>query len=255
MCFGNISDIIHSEPTSIIKSTRILPAVASLLNSVQGRSPVTYATPNLLELRHMYQACRSEQTDLTSHSVWWQVIDDFGLSSRFRIELEQLARRNVSDEDGSKGTLSFLLDDGIAQMAVNLLPFFQNIVIKCGAQGLLVVMRVSGDQAQDSRWAREFTNPHKRCVVAHGKSSKEIVVLQHFVPVQVREDSIANVTGAGDSLVGSILASLLQRPNLFANPSELRGAMDIAQQAAVLALQSQHAVSPELSVKSPLTIL
>ena len=216
---------------------------------------MTYVTPNLLELRHIYQACRSEPMDLTSHSGWWQVIDDFGLSSRFRMELEQLARRNVSDENGSKGTLSFLLDDGIAQMAINLLPFFQNIVIKCGARGLFVVMRISGDQAQDSQWVHEFTNPHKRCVVAHGKSSKEVVVLQHFVPAQVHEDSIANVTGAGDSLVGSILASLLEQPGLFADPSELSEAMNIAQQAAVLALQSQYAVSPELSVKSRLAVL
>lgn len=252
---GKISDIFHSEPTSIIKSTRILPAVASSLNSVQGRSPVTYATPNLLELKHMYQACRSDPLDLTSHSVWWQVIDDFGLSSQFRMELEQLARRNVSDEDASKGKLSFLLDDGIAQMAVNLLPFFQNLVIKCGARGLLAVMRISGDQARDSQWAHELTNPHKRCVVAHGKSSKEIVVLQHFVPAQIPEDSIVNVTGAGDSLVGSILASLLQQPGLFANPSNLSEAMNVAQQAAVLTLQSQYAVSPELSIKSPLAIL
>jgi pseudouridine-5'-phosphate glycosidase/pseudouridine kinase len=194
----------------------------------------------------MYNASRAEPLNLTSHDVWWKVIDDFAISHQFRMELEQLARRNVSDEDSSKGTLSFLVNDGIAQMAVNLLPFFQNLVIKCGERGLIVAMRVSEHDAT-SEWAREHSNLYTRRVIAHGKSARETVVLQHIPGLSLQSESIVNVTGAGDTLVGSILAALLRNPNALSKPCSLDNVMRIGQRAAVLTLQSNHAVSPLLS--------
>ena len=211
------------------------------------RSPITYATPNLLELAQIYSASRAEPLDLMSHDVWWQVIDDFCISQDFRLELEKLAKQRVSDEDISLGTLSFLVDDGIAQMAVNLLPFFQNLVIKCGERGLIVAMRVSGKDAS-SQWVRDV--PRRRIVV-HGKSSRETVVLLHIPALSLPKESILNVTGAGDTMVGSILASLLlQEANAFSHPSLLDDIMHAAQQAAVLTLQDRRAVSPLLSSAS-----
>jgi pseudouridine-5'-phosphate glycosidase/pseudouridine kinase len=238
-----------SEPTSIIKSTAILPAVAACLDiSGPTRSPIAYATPNLRELAQIYKACREEPLDLTSYDVWWRVIDDFAISHQFRIELERLAKQNVSDEDISKGTLSFIIDDGIAQMAVNLLPFFQNLVIKCGERGLIVAMRVSRQDIARSTWAREHSNLFRRRIVAHGKSSREIVILLHIPALSLRKENIFNVTGAGDSLVGSIVASLLlQGADAFLHPSSLDDVMHAGQQAAVLTLQSNHAVSPLLA--------
>lgn len=167
-----------------------------------------------------------------------------GLGSAFRMDLEQLARRNVTDLDVSKGTLSFLVDQGIAQMAVNLLPFFQHIIIKCGERGAIVVMRISPDEATTSPWGRERSNPQNRYIVAQG-NNKEIVVLQHF-PGLVAE-TVTNVTGAGDSFVGAVLASLSQNPQAFCNPKDLEQMITTAQQAAILTLQSELAVSPLLS--------
>jgi pseudouridine-5'-phosphate glycosidase/pseudouridine kinase len=196
----------------------------------------------------MYNASRAEPLDLTSHDVWWRVIDNFAISHKFRTELEQLAKRNVSDEDLSKGTLSFLVDDGIAQMAINLLPFFQNLLIKCGERGLIVAMRISGRDAAMSQWAQEHSNLFRRRIVAHGTSSGEIVVLLHVPGLSLPKESILNVTGAGDTLVGSILASLvLQEMGTFSHPSSLDDALHAGQQAAVLTLQSCHAVSPFLA--------
>lgn len=168
------------------------------------------------------------------------------------MELERLGRRNVDDDDVSKGTLSFLLKDGVAQMAINLLPFFQNIVIKCGEQGLLVVMRISGTDIASSGWDKEYTNVHGRRIVAHGKSSKETVVIQHFAPHALLKDDIRNVTGAGDTLVGSILASVSRDRNAFQNPLRLVETVHVAQKAAVLTLQSHQAVSRHLSLKGSL---
>lgn len=240
-----MSNVIYSEPTSIIKSTAILPAVASCLEIAgPNRSPVAYATPNLLELAQMYHVAQAEPLDLTSHPAWWKTIDNFAISHQFRMELEQLARRNVSDVDASKGTLSFLVENGTAQMAINLLPFFQNMVIKCGERGLLVILRVS----DPSKWSREYSNIHRRRIVAHGKTAQDIVVLQHIPALPLPKESIRNVTGAGDTLVGSLLASLLRDQDLFCHPELMTNAMQAAQAAAVATLQSHKAVSPLLSL-------
>jgi pseudouridine-5'-phosphate glycosidase/pseudouridine kinase len=96
-----------------------------------------------LELAQIEQASRTEPFELTSHPAWWAVIDNLSLGSDFRTELERLARRNSSNEDSSKGTLAFLLNQGVVQMMVKMLPFFQHIVVKCGEQGVLVAMLIS----------------------------------------------------------------------------------------------------------------
>lgn len=160
------------------------------------------------------------------------------------MDLEQLAKRNVTDLDVSKGTLSFLIDQGVAQMAINLLPFFQHLIIKCGERGALCVMLISGEDAATSPWGRERSNPQSRYVVAQG-DNKEIIVFQHFPGLAV--ENVTNVTGAGDSFVGAILASLSQNPKTFFNPKDLEQTITTAQQAAVLTLQSDLAVSPLLS--------
>lgn len=127
-------------------------------------------------------------------------------------------------------------------MAINLLPFFQHIIIKCGERGALVVMRVDPKDAMT--WGREKSNPQGRYVIAQGHN-EEAIVLQHFPGHAV--ESVTNVTGAGDSFVGAVLASLSQNPQAFYSPKDLEQTITTAQQAAVLTLQSELAVSPLLS--------
>ncbi|KAJ3563446.1 hypothetical protein NP233_g8940 [Leucocoprinus birnbaumii] len=236
---------VFFEPTSVVKSTSILAAIETLLTKPDlSEPPIAFFSPNLLELVHVYSSIQAEPWNFTSNSYWWSCIDSMGLGTAFRNDLEQLARRNVTDLDVGKGTLSFLIDQGIAQMAINLLPFFQHLVIKCGERGAICAMRISAKDAATSPWGRERSNPLARYVVAQG-NNKEIIVLQHFPGLAV--DNIANVTGAGDSFVGAILASLSQNPDAFYNPKDLEQVITTAQQAAVLTLQSDLAVSPLLS--------
>ena len=232
-----------SEPTSVVKALRIFPAItANLANST--RSVISFVSPNMIELAQMYQDARNTSNPM-SHERWWSMIDNFGLGSSFRTDLAQLAKRQVSDTASDLGTLSFIVDRGIVQMAVNLLPFFQHIVIKCGKLGVLVVMRA--DRAEPSAWAVQRSNLRCRYIVAHSPTSDEMVVIQHFPPLQAMQNVAFNSTGAGDSLVGVLLAVLARDPHAFNSPPTLSRALDIAQQAAILTLQSPHAVSPLLS--------
>ncbi|KAG1833737.1 indigoidine synthase A-like protein [Suillus variegatus] len=242
-CSRNGVDVFF-EPTSVVKSASILPAIASNLDQLAW-SPITFASPNLLELAHLYQ--QAQLLDLTSHDRWWQVLDSLGLGSKFRTDLDLLSRREASSHDTSRGNLAFLVEKGVAQMAINLLPFFRHLVIKCGDLGVVVVMRFTGDDAAESSWSTESTNHHKRYVVSHSPTSGDIVVLQHFPAMQLPSDALVNTTGAGDSLVGALLAALVQSPKAFHSTISLQRTIDIAQHAALLSLQSPLAVSPLLS--------
>lgn len=154
-----------------------------------------------------------------------------------------MARLPPSPHSKTAGTLSFLTEEGVAQMAINLLPFFQHLVIKCGDRGVVVAMRVS----RQTKWASERSNIHGRYIVSSGNGSGDIVVLQHFPANQLPPELIVNVTGAGDTLVASVLASLVQNPKGFESPESLRKIVEDAQAAAVLTLKSEYAVSPFLS--------
>ncbi|KDQ63525.1 hypothetical protein JAAARDRAFT_29544 [Jaapia argillacea MUCL 33604] len=232
------------EPTSITKSTSILPAISSCLSLPSHSAPITYASPNLLELTHLFHTAQSEPFELTSHDTWWRTIDSFALSSEFRRDLEHLSKRKVNDNAHCVETLGFLIEDGVAQMAVNLLPFFQNLVVKLGPRGVLVVLRVSGEDVKKSGWAGERSNPRGRYIVARGQDDLEMVVIRHFPALSVSPDEIVSVTGAGDTLVGSLLASLVLDPTAFHHPKRLDDVIERAQQAAVMTLKSNLAVSP-----------
>ncbi|KAJ4486069.1 indigoidine synthase A-like protein [Lentinula aciculospora] len=224
-----------SEPTSVVKSTRILDAMDDMASSI---SPIDFISPNLVELREIFEAANGK--DLLTKPDYWIALDNFSLTSRYRMDLEHLSRANVSDEDHSKGTLSFLLDQGIAQMAIKLLPFFGNIIIKCGDKGVLVAMR----QSSTSQWRSEHSNIKAHRIVNH--SNTDTIVLSHFPALPV--ENLVNVTGAGDSFVGALGSCLVQQPNALNSPETLADVIGIAQRAAVLTLCSPYAVSPDLSI-------
>jgi len=233
---------VFFEPTSVLKSTRIIPSISSNPNPTNAQ--IAFASPNIIELQELWRETQSDKTDLTSLPMWWKTLESFGLGAQFRMELDHLARSPASPHSRkTTGTLSFLTEEGIAQMAINLLPFFQHLVVKCGERGVIVVMRVS----RQTKWASEKSNIRERYIVSGGSGNGDIVVLQHFPANYIPPESIANVTGAGDTLVASILASLIQNPRGFEDPETLKDIMDDSQAAAGLTLQSEFAVSSLLS--------
>jgi pseudouridine-5'-phosphate glycosidase/pseudouridine kinase len=231
-----------SEPTSVIKSLSILPAISSALGSNFHGSPVKFASPNLLELAELYRSTNTDPWELTSHDYWWRTIDNFSIGTEFRSSLERLARQDAGSNSGR--TLSFLVDQGVAQMAINLLPFFQHLVIKCGDLGVLLAMRFPADSP--TAWVGERSDVRRRQIIAHGKS--EIVVIKHYPAHTIDPQHTISVTGAGDSLVGAVLAALVQNQSAFNNPESLDGVIELGQSAAIETLRSPLAVSPSLSL-------
>ena len=114
------------------KSLGILPVIRELIEaqplSIQPAiftpSPIYFISPNRFELEALWSALREQSDEVDS---WrWEAVEDASIGREWRVSLEKLARSRK---------LNWLLEDGVAVQMVNLLPFFQNIVLKCGEQG------------------------------------------------------------------------------------------------------------------------
>lgn len=119
------------EPTSVPKSTSILgPLNDMIYDGYFHSSPVTFASPNQLELSQLFQEIRSSSHDLSNKPHWWSIMDDLSLGEQYRSDLELLSRQPVSTSQEFN-----LFQGAIPQMAITLLPFFQHLFIKCGEKG------------------------------------------------------------------------------------------------------------------------
>ena len=124
------------EPTSVIKSVRILPALQTQYQTNSSSSsppPVSFISPNVFELEHLFRCIRdpplnhTSKTNLSSFPRWFETIDSFELGMNFNEEISRLGRSGPG--------LEFLAQNGVMQMAIQLLPFFQHIIVKCGSRG------------------------------------------------------------------------------------------------------------------------
>jgi pseudouridine-5'-phosphate glycosidase/pseudouridine kinase len=89
------------------------------------------------------------------------------------------------------------------------------------------------------------TNVKNGIVVCNGRTST--FMLKYFPAQPIEAGDIVNVTGAGDTLVGSLLASsLTARSALFEDDYQLALAIYRAQEAACATLKCEEAVSPEI---------
>jgi len=106
---------------------RIIPALNQFL-SLGHRIPatVTFLSPNQLELSTLYQEIRASEELTSTH--WWSVMDDLSLGEAYRSDLALLSKPQATGGNP-------FLSDGLPQMAVTLLPFFQHLFIKCGSDG------------------------------------------------------------------------------------------------------------------------
>lgn len=218
---------------------------------------VTYASPNIRELGVLVQAARED--GLFDSDRWWAALDGMALESTFRAQRDLLADRPAADGTTTKGTLKFLAEQGVVQMAVQLLPFVRHLMIQLGDKGpwssyatdknltffllgVLVVMQ----HKEPTSWSKAISNMSLRQIVAHAPNGTSTVVVRHFPAFDLAPEDIASVTGAGDTLVGATLAGLLQKANAFETPDTLEALVMKGQKAAVETLRSVYAVAPSL---------
>lgn len=191
---------------------------------------IDLATPNQHELSSMYEAAR--ERGFLERDEWWQVVDAFGIpSSGARA---QLALATTAD----------LVDQGIPQKSLQLLPYIPCVTTKLGRLGVLVTQIIpAGDPRLHSGDYAPFIL--SRCTNgSEGEAGVGGVYMRLFPPSETLDDeNIVSVNGVGDTFAGVLIAGLAKM-RTEGKGDRVEDVIDLAQRASVLTLKSKEAVSP-----------
>ena len=224
------------EPVSVPKSKKLFlgesPVVST--SSVAPNHLIDLATPNQYELAAMHAA--AQDAELFDSPEWWQFVDSLGLPS------------SGSRERLSYLTAAQLVDEGIPQQSIQLLPFIPCIITKLGSRGVLLTQQLPpGDpRLSDPEYA-----PY---ILGRSMESDPIVggaYMRLFPPAQTLSDAdIASVNGAGDTLLGAVVTALaLEKGGARKRVEDI---IPAAQQASIRTLKSPGGVSAEIAAVAPL---
>ncbi|KAH6580245.1 hypothetical protein BSLG_000352 [Batrachochytrium salamandrivorans] len=184
----NTSIVLCFEPTSIIKSRKLFNLSPDLFTQVQ------VVTPNRDELFSMSDA------------------------------LDKVISSNESFKDFQAPQNSDLITKSIT----NLLRAFKMVVVKCGADGVVIGRRIRQNKSSDLPYEILYLKPTRQL------------------------NEVVSVTGAGDSMVGTIISGLSSLPlplNLEdVKSSEIVRIVRAGMKAAEFSLQSKDAVSPLITL-------
>lgn len=226
---------VSFEPVSTAKSRRLFalpkPSDPDRPSSLEvfPNSALHLTTPNAYELTEMYTTAR--ESGAFDRPDWWSVIDAFGIShSGARVQL-------------ALATSAELVDKGVPQQSLQLLPFIPSICTKLGKEGVLLTQLLP---AGDERLSNGDYAPYILSRCANGTEDSigvGGVYMRLFPSVEeVAGEDIVSVNGVGDTFLGALIAGMAMKgPN-----ARVEDFVDLAQRAAVLTLKSKESVSPGL---------
>lgn len=216
------------EPVSTVKAARIFDDMNTMISgsSVLPEHVISLATPNRLELAAMHRAAQDRK--LFESEFWWTAVDSFGLSS-------------IGSRDRFTSLLGHrLVDEGVPQQIVQLLPFIPNLVTKLGAHGSLLAMVL---RKGDARLTHPSSAPYILSRSNYESGAVGGIYMRLFPPAEVvQQDEIVSVNGVGDTMLGVIMAGLVAAIKAGRQP-HLEEILPVAQKAAVLTLKSKDSVS------------
>ena len=216
------------EPVSAAKSKRAFPAKAQEDGGLAAvpNHLINLTTPNALELSSMHDA--ASDAGLFDREDWWRVIDSIGLSS------------SGSRDKLVSVTNSLLVDEGVPQRSIRLLPFIPCILTTMGERGVIMTQML---RPGDDRLTSPDAAPYILSRSTDGSDVVGGVYMRVFPPVEaVSSDEVVSVNGVGDTFLGVLIAGLSKE-----KPKNLVDLVDVAQRGSVMTLKSKEAVSPELS--------
>lgn len=215
------------EPVSTTKSGRLFSRggekTAIGLSDVIPNHKLSYAAPNKMELAAMHTAAR--EAGLFDSPDWWRVIDGMGLpSSGSRDRLVQM-------------TSAALVDEGIPQQSIQLLPFIPNIITKLGEKGVLLT------QLQPADSPSLTSSDSAPYILSHVSPGQPFggVYMRLFPPGALAQEDIVSVNGAGDTFLGSFISAVLQ------DGKSLEDIISLAQEASIRTLKSPGGVSSDIA--------
>jgi pseudouridine-5'-phosphate glycosidase/pseudouridine kinase len=194
---------------------------------------VHLSTPNHHELAAMHSAASAQ--NLFARQDWWEVIDALGIPSTGARTAFAVA------------TSSALVDQGVPQQAVQLLPFIPTLLVKLGADGVLLVQLLrAGDARLTSPETRQYII--SRCNNGTEDSLGVGGVYMRLFPAaeKVKPEDVVSVNGVGDTFAGAIVAGLAKMEKQ-GRERRVEALVGVAQRAAVESLKSKEAVASSVA--------
>ncbi|KAE8835778.1 hypothetical protein HRS9139_03876 [Pyrenophora teres f. teres] len=202
-------------------------------NCTTNPSPSVYphplahiTTPNIHELTALYTYAEEKNIFSTTPS-WFTIIDALGIpTTGLRVPLALTVGSDI-------------VDRGIPQQAIKLLPFFPTILTKLGPEGVLMTRLLPfNDPALQDDTERQFVLA--RNMNGDVESGVGGLYVRLF-PVEkvLQPEEVISVNGIGDTFCGALAHALSQG-------RRIQDVVAFAQRAASLSLRSREAVSPEL---------
>lgn len=217
---------IAFEPVSTTKAARLFAQDPNRPTPVFPTPLIDLATPNALELAAMNLTAR--KAELFERQDWFEVIDALG------IPMSGLSR------ELARATSPALVDAGIPQQCIQLLPFVPCILTKLGADGVLLVRLLpAGDERLTSAASARYILARSQ-TGAYGVGG--LYVRHYNAAQQVPQAEVVSVNGVGDTFLGALVAALT-----LSKVPRIEDMIDVAQQASVLTLKSPEAVSLEVA--------
>lgn len=214
------------EPVSVAKSKRLFSK-----SSIRGLAPlpdnlISLATPNAMELASMHTA--AQESELFDRADWWRIIDSMGMSS------------SGSRDKLVSMTTAALVDRGIPQQAIQLLPFLPTILTKLGDQGVLMTQLLP---PQDPRLTAAASAPYILSRSMDDSAMIGGIYMRLFPPAEIVPDEhVVSVNGVGDTFLGVVMAGVAKD-----KPNDLFHLVEVAQRASVMTLKSEESVSPQIA--------
>ena len=217
------------EPVSVAKSKRLFSKISMRQLAPLPNNLISLSTPNVIEIASMHAA--AQECGLFERADWWRIIDSMAMSS------------SGSRDKLVSMTTAALVDQGVPQQAIQLLPFLPTILTKLGDQGVLMTQIL---RPQDPRLTAADSAPY---ILSRSLEDDAViggVYMQLFPPAErVPDDQVISVNGVGDTFLGVIVAGLAKD-----NPKDLSHLIEIAQRASVMTLKSKESVSPRIATLS-----
>lgn len=184
--------VAFCDPTSIPKLPRLMSALLPLIppNPASPR-PLTHLSPNILELSKAHELLSDISDELASTS--WDFINSLNLLADWRSKVEALSR---------KPGLDWIGREGIVQKGVALLPWIESLWIKAGKRGV-VHIAIAKSPSKASRGTANISQK------LDGVHSGKYLIVEYYESPSIKESEIVSTTGAGDTLVGGIVAGLV----------------------------------------------
>lgn len=208
------------DPTSVAKTPRLLPGLlAGLAAAGAGGAGgvLGHLAPNVAELDALHAALEPALDDTAAGEAAWAAVNALDLGAEFRAAAE--ARFAHAPWVARTGALRKL---------VGLSAFVDNVWLKAGSGGLVSL------RFQARRDAHAHAVAHR---VRRGRHSGTWLNIRHY-PAPAVEGEL-NTTGAGDTLAGSLIASL----SLAGEETESDDMVDAALRRVKATLESHHAVA------------